>query len=146
MATIMLFYASLAVCAFKPAPDCGQRKRFNIHGYAEKDRIVCDVNIGLMQIDMAIRVPQYRCDKCPSTTFNHQFESIEYHHRTTKRLCEQIRKEAFSAAFSDIAANHRASETTVVSFFDECVAELEENRAAIVAPSVLGIDEKAHCA
>lgn len=76
---------------YQTCPGCGKRKRFPIHGYAEKDRIVHDVNAGLLQIDLAIRVPRYRCDNCTNgKTFNHQFYSIEPKHRVTKRLREQI--------------------------------------------------------
>lgn len=123
-------------------PSCGKRKRFNIHGYADKDRVVHDVNVGLMQIDLVLRVPRYRCDNCPSKTFQHQFESIEANHQMTTRLREEIQREAFTMPFSEVAAKHRISETKVASIFDEYVKELEEQADSIVAPRVLGIDEK----
>lgn len=123
-------------------PQCGRRKRFNIHGYAEKDRVVHDVNVGLMQIDLVLRVPRYRCDVCPSKTFHHQFESVEANHKMTKRLCEEIQREAFTLPFSEVAAKHRISEPKVATIFDEYVRELEAEADVIVAPKVLGIDEK----
>ena len=94
-------------------PSCGKRKRFNIHGYADKDRVVHDVNVGLMQIDLVLRVPRYRCDNCPSKTFQHQFGSIEANHQMTTRLREEIQREAFTMPFSEVAAKHRISETKV---------------------------------
>ena len=123
-------------------PQCGRRKRFNIHGYADKDRVVHDVNVGLMQIDLVLRVPRYRCDVCPSKTFHHQFESVEANHQMTKRLREEIQREAFTLPFSEVAAKHRISEPKVASIFDEYVKKLQEEADVIVAPKVLGIDEK----
>ncbi len=122
-------------------PTCKKPTLLNIHAYLEKDRLVHDVSVGVQQIDLSIRTPRYRCETCGSV-FTHKFGSVMENRQMTFRLYDQIRRDSFVNTFSDIAAAYGFSEPTIATIFDEYAAELEAEKEAIVAPRVLGIDEK----
>lgn len=122
-------------------PHCQKKTIINIHGYLSKDRLVHDVNVGIQQIDLSVQVPRYRCETC-GNTFTHKFQSVMENRQMTYRLYEQIRRDVFTRTFAEVAAAYGFSEPTVASIMDEYAAELGEQRKAIVAPRVLGIDEK----
>ena len=111
------------------------------NGTATKPRVVHDINIGLNRVDLIITVPRYRCKDCDSG-FRHEFDSIPERSQHTYRLYEQIQRESFTRPFTDVAADFGYTEATVRNFFDEYAAELEVTRGPIIAPKVLGIDEK----
>lgn len=60
----------------------------------------------------------------------------------TNRLYEYIRQESFRKSFTAVAIDHGISDTEVTNIFDEYAIELENAREEIIAPRVLGIDEK----
>ena len=60
----------------------------------------------------------------------------------TYRLYDQIRRDSFVRPFSDVAADFGYTAPTIAAIFDEYVSELEARRDKIVAPRILGIDEK----
>lgn len=122
-------------------PICRKPTILNIHGYLGKDRLVHDVSVGIQQIDLSVKVPRYRCEEC-GNTFSHVFQSIMENRQMTYRLYEQIRRDSFVRTYADVAAAYGFSAPTIASIFDEYAAELEEKRSAVVAPRVLGIDEK----
>lgn len=121
-------------------PACGSVDIVS-HGKADEPRQVHDVNIGLKRVDLIVDIPRYRCKDC-GAVFRHIFDSIPEGKRYTYRLYEQIRRDAFIRPFSQVAAEFGISEGTVRSIFDEYATELEAKRGPIVAPEVLGIDEK----
>lgn len=121
-------------------PGC-QSQQITVHGSLGQDRLVHDVSVGIKQVDLLVKVPRYRCNRC-STTFTHRFESIMENRQMTRRLYDQIKRETFVSTFSDIADKYGITPPTVAGIFDEYVAELEPLRKRIVAPRVLGIDEK----
>lgn len=125
---------------FKTCPDCGYPV-INIHGYLKDRRLVHDVNVGIDQVDLLVKVPRYRCDRC-SCTFTHEFASIMANRQMTYRLYDLIKRASFIRPFSDVAVEYGYSVPTIGTIFDEYVAELEPMRGAIIAPRVLGIDEK----
>jgi transposase len=122
-------------------PICQKKTILNIHGYLGKDRLVHDVNVGVQQIDLSVRVPRYRCEEC-GNTFAHTFQSIMENRQMTYRLYEQIRRDSFVRTYTDVSAAYGFSATTIASIFDEYAEELEGKRSVVVAPRVLGIDEK----
>lgn len=113
----------------------------SIHGYLSNRRLVHDVNVGVEMVDLLVQVPRYRCEKC-GNTFTHVFESIVEKRQMTYRLYEQIKRDSFVRPFSDVSRDFGYSAPTIASIFDEYAAELEPRRGPVVAPRVLGIDEK----
>lgn len=136
----LVFACKPASRASQVCPSCGA-PILSVHGYLPKRRLVHDVNIGITQIDLLVKVPRYRCDGC-GATFAHKFESIPENKQVTHRLYEQIRRDVFVRPFTDVADDFGYTITTISTIFDEYAAELETKRGTIVAPRVLGIDEK----
>ena len=60
----------------------------------------------------------------------------------THRLHDQIKRESYIRPFTDVAPYFGYSIPTVAAIFDEYTAELEKQREEIIAPRILGIDEK----
>ena len=121
-------------------PSCGNNI-LSVHGYLTDRRLVHDVNVGVEQVDLLVKVPRYRCEDC-GNTFAHRFKSVVERRQMTARLYEQIRRDAFVRPFSDIGNDFGYSDTTIATIFDEYASELEAKRGPVVAPRVLGIDEK----
>ena len=104
-------------------------------------RIVHDVNIGIMRVDLVITVPRYHCKDC-GAAFRHIFTSVPEGKHSTFRLLEQLRRDVFTRPFSQVATEYGFTEGTIRYVFDEYAEQLEAKRGPIVAPEVLGIDEK----
>jgi len=124
----------------QPCTVC-KSKNTTIHGYLSEPRLVHDVNVGVDQVDILVKVPRYRCNDCGATS-SHEFHSIMNHRQMTRRLYDQIRRDSFVHTFSDVAARYGYSVPTIAGIFDEYASELELRREEIVAPRVLGLDEK----
>ena len=60
----------------------------------------------------------------------------------TYRLYDQIRRDSFVRTFAEVATAYGFSEPTIATIFDEYASELEEQGRSIIAPRILGIDEK----
>lgn len=110
-------------------------------GNTPEPRLVHDVNVGITQVDIVLKVDRYQCNDC-GESFSRQFDGILEKRQMTSRLYEQIKREAFRSTFTDVSNHYGYSDTTIANIFDEYAAELEAERGAIVAPRVLGIDEK----
>lgn len=136
----MVFECEPATRHFGGCPHCGSSLIF-VHGKMKDPRLIHDVNLGVMQVDLLIHVPRYRCEDC-DRTFNHRFASVLENRQITNRLYEQIRRDTFVRPFSDLADEFGYTSTTIANIFDEYAAELESKRAKVVAPRILGIDEK----
>lgn len=121
-------------------PVCGSIS-ISGHGYTAKPRLVHDASIRNTRIDLALKTPRYICDDC-GASFNHRFDFLVEGQCMTERLKEKIRQDCFSKTFTDMAIESGISEGTVRSICDKYWSELETNRGVIVAPRVLGIDEK----
>lgn len=121
-------------------PECRRKVDLTVHSYLPGDRVVHDVNVGTTQIFLSVRTPRWRCPE--GHVFTHVFDDIMESRQMTRRLYETIKREAFSKTFADVAADYNLSEPTVAKIFDEYCEELEAERGEIVAPRVLGIDEK----
>ena len=111
------------------------------NGMTTSPRIVHDINIGHKRVDLIVTVPRYKCRIC-GNVFQHRFESILPNRQMTQRLYEQLGREVFVRSFTDVAYEFGYSESSVRNIFDNFAAEMEENRGPVVAPRVLGIDEK----
>ncbi len=111
------------------------------NGYTQYPRLVHDVNIGLMQVDLELKVPKYKCSSCENVV-NHNYEAVMEGRQFTKRLYDQIEKEAFYGKFTDIAEKFGISDTTVTNIFDEYIEKLEEKHNVPPVGSWLAIDEK----
>lgn len=122
-------------------PVCHQSGCVVRNGYTVNPRLVHDVNVGLTQVDLSIRVPKYRCTNCGATP-NHEFESIEHNRQFTKRLYKQIRVEAFTGNFEEIAIKFGISSSNVGFIFDDYAKELEEHRDQARVGTWLAMDEK----
>lgn len=121
-------------------PNCGSIDH-HVHGVYPELRLVHDVNVGRVQVDIYLKVRRHICNDC-SSTFREPFPSVFDSHQMTYRLYDQIRRDAFRRPFNAVAANSGFSATTIAAIFDEYAAELEAHRGPVVAPRVLGIDEK----
>ena len=126
---------------FRLCPDCKSCGDVVRNGTANHPRVVHDVNIGVNRVDLVIEVPRYRCKSC-GTSFSHEFASILDKRRMTRRLYEQIRRDSFARPFVEVASEFGYSEATIRNIFSKYATELEDARGPIVAPKVLGIDEK----
>lgn len=142
--------------------ECEPRKRLRTCIYCGKPieskgeatnspRTVHDINLGLVQVDLLLHVPRYKCTACESIednpdakdrTFNHVFDSVLPKRPYTHRLFQQIKEETFVRTFADVSVDYGISETTAANIFDEYVEELAPQRETIVAPRVLAIDGK----
>ena len=110
-------------------------------GYTPEPRLIHDVNTGIIQNDIILKVDRYQCNDC-GESFSRQFDGIMENRQMTSRLYDQIRRDAFRLPFVDVAAQYGYSDTTIANIFDEYSAELEAKRGTIIAPFALGIDEK----
>lgn len=119
---------------------CGKSKNHYSLGFHNSDRLVHDISMGLIHIDLMVKARRYKCNDC-GASFTHPFESIMENQQFTKRLYEQIKVRALRGTFSLIADEYGISITTVASILAEHAKELEANRK-VIAPRVLGIDEK----
>lgn len=123
-------------------PLCGcVGTEFKGYGYLKQPRLVHDVPVGTDSVDLYVKTPRYVCRDCGGI-FTRSFESISDGKQCTLRLIEKIKRDCFSRPFSDIAAETGYTIPTISSIFDEYIEELDASRPPIVAPEVLGIDEK----
>lgn len=110
-------------------------------GNTPEPRLIHDVNVGVTQIDIVLKVDRYQCNDC-GESFSRQFDGIMENRQMTDRLYEQIKRDSFRSTFTDVASQYGYSDTTIANIFDEYAAELEAKRGVVVAPHALGIDEK----
>lgn len=111
------------------------------NGYTDTPRLVHDVNIGLTQVDLSVRVPKYKCTYCNARP-THEFKSIEFNRQYTKRLLQQIKVEAFTGNFEQVAIKYGLSSSNVGNLFDLFAQELEQKRGKPHVGPWLAIDEK----
>lgn len=111
------------------------------NGYTQFPRLVHDVNVGLTQVDLLVKVPKYSCSSC-GATFNHEFDSIVPNRQFTKRLFQQVKVDSFYDTFSDVAAKFGIANTTVADIFDIYTEELAEKHKQKPVGRWLAIDEK----
>ncbi len=138
----MLLYCRPALKYDGPCPLCGcYGREFKSNGYLKQPRHVHDVPVGIMTVDLYLQVPRYVCRDCGGI-FAHPFDSVVEGRQCTKRLIDKIRRDCFSRPFSEISAETGYTIPTISNIFDEYIAELDADRPPIVAPEVLGIDEK----
>lgn len=136
----MVFFCESTRRYVGPCPHCGSTDHY-VHAKLAENRLVHDVNVGLTQVDIYLKVNRHKCNNCGST-FVEPFSSVVDGRQMTERLHDQIRSLAFRHSFTDVATASGFSSTTVASIFDEYAEELEAARGPITAPRVLGIDEK----
>lgn len=136
----MVFFCEPSEMYSSGCPGCGS-VNFMRNGMTTVPRTVHDVNIGNKRVDLIVSVPRYKCRDCGSV-FQHEFESIRAGQHMTQRLYEQMKREVFIRPFTDVAQDFGYSESTVRNIFDNFASEMDKNRGPIIAPRVLGIDEK----
>lgn len=135
-----VFYCESYGISYNRCPNCGSLNCVK-HGTVQDDRVIHDINIGLIRVDIILRIQRFRCADC-GTAFREHFDCIPERIHATKRLIEQIQHEALYRPFSNVASEFGYSEGTIRGFFEEYITKLDEERGQIVAPRVLGIDEK----
>lgn len=111
------------------------------HGDYGKPRLIHDINVGKKRVDILLKVKRYLCDSCEKT-FTNIPECILENRQMTDRLFELIQRESFRHPFTEVAEEYGYSITTIATIFDDYGAKLEAKRGPVVAPRVLGIDEK----
>lgn len=122
-------------------PICKCKGFVRKNGYTTYPRLVHDVNIGLTQVDLLVKVPKYSCSKCYGT-FNHEFESIVPNRQFTKRLFQQVKVDSFYNEFTAVAAKFGIANTTVADIFDIYTEELAAKHKYKEIGKWLAIDEK----
>lgn len=125
----------------KQCPVCKKHYQVSKNGYTQYPRLIHDVNVGLQQVDLSVKVPKYVCKSC-NAVFTHEFDSFVEGRQFTKRLYEQIKVDSFYRKFTEVAEEFGISDTTVADIFDEYTFELEAHRQAPEVGTWLAIDEK----
>lgn len=120
---------------------CGASGGVRKNGFTQHRRHVHDVNVGLIQVDLHVKVPKYSCSYC-FATFNHEFDTIVPSRRFTKRLFQQVKVDSFYNEFSDVAAKFGIANTTVAEIFDIYAEELAAKHKQKEIGKWLAIDEK----
>lgn len=111
------------------------------HGQTGAPRRIHDVNSGRTKVDIDLQVQRYICSECGKSFSNLPPDIMEGRH-LTKRLYDEIRHEAFTKPLSTVAMKYGYSDTIIGKIFDEYSKELESVHGPVIAPRVLGIDEK----
>ena len=111
------------------------------HGQTGTPRRIHDVNSGRTKVDIDLQVQRYICSECGKSFSNLPPDIMEGRH-LTKRLYDEIRHEAFTKPLSTVAMKYGYSDTIIGKIFDEYSKELESVHGPVIAPRVLGIDEK----
>ena len=111
------------------------------HGQTGAPRRIHDVNSGRTKVDIDLQVQRYICSECGKSFSNLPPDIMEGRH-LTKRLYDEIRHEAFTKPLSTVAMKYGYSDTIIGKIFDEYSRELESVHGPVIAPRVLGIDEK----
>ena len=111
------------------------------HGQTGTPRRIHDVNSGRTKVDIDLQVQRYICSECGKSFSNLPPDIMEGRH-LTKRLYDEIRHEAFTKPLSTVAMKYGYSDTIIGKIFDEYSRELESAHGPVIAPRVLGIDEK----
>lgn len=111
------------------------------HGQTGAPRRIHDVNSGRTRVDIDLQVQRYICSECGKSFSNLPSDIMEGRH-LTKRLYDEIRHEAFTKPLSTVAMKYGYSDTIIGKIFDEYSKELESAHGPVIAPRVLGIDEK----
>ena len=142
-AAYLLFVCSEASRYKGTCPVCGSAEN-HVHGSLKEPRLIHDVSVGTVQVDILLNSKRYRCKKC-GATFVRPFSSVIDNKQMTKRLLDQIRRESFRRTFAEVADDYGYSATLIAQIFDEYAEELETSRGPVVAPKILGIDEKHIC-
>lgn len=104
-----------------------------------KERVVSDISMHGKAVRIIIRHRRYKCPDCEGT-FYELLDSVDRNDKVTKRLKKHMKLVSLKKPFTQIADEYGISHTSVRRYFDEFVAEQEENRE-LLAPRVLGIDE-----
>lgn len=111
------------------------------HGQTGAPRRIHDVSSGRTKVDIDLQVQRYICSECGKSFSNLPPDIMEGRH-LTKRLYDEIRHEAFTKPLSTVAMKYGYSDTIIGKIFDEYSRELEAVHGPVIAPRVLGIDEK----
>ena len=111
------------------------------HGQTGAPRRIHDVNSGRTKVDIDLTVQRYICSEC-GKSFSPPSPDIMESRHLTRRLYDEIRHEAFTKPLSTVALKYGYSDTTIGKIFDEYSSEIKESCDPVVAPRVLGIDEK----
>lgn len=117
---------------------CGSINYY-VHGH-KRNRLIHDVSVGLIHVDMLIDVPRYKCNDCGGT-FMHPLTCIVEGTQFTLRLYEQIEERGLDGAFDALSKEYGTSQTTVAKIVANYCEQMERERK-LIAPRVLGIDEK----
>lgn len=114
--------------------DCGYD---NIIIHKNIDLHVHDLDINNHRVGIVVKAKRYRCKNCGST-FTPEYHSLDG--RMTKRLRDEIRKEAFRENFSTLAERYGLSTPTILNIFNEQAMEYDR-QYTLTMPKVLGLDE-----
>lgn len=111
------------------------------HGQTGAPRRIHDVNSGRTKVDIDLTVQRYICSEC-GRSFSPPSPDIMESRHLTRRLYDEIRHEAFTKPLSTVAQKYGYSDTIIGKIFDEYSKELDSAHGPVIAPRVLGIDEK----
>ncbi len=123
-------------------PYCDNKESFTLSG-RNKPRRIKDISRNNKCIQIITQSPRMTCNKC-GQRFTPKIDGIMEEGTMTERLVEFIKVESFLQPFTVIQERTGVSVTTIANIMNEEIERIESERAEnpIVAPTVLGIDEK----
>lgn len=124
-------------------PICHRKDTIVLSGRASKPRIVRDITRNNYCVQIAMQSQRMACTDC-HYRFNPTVDGIVENGTMTERLLDFVKVESFLQPHTDVAERTGLSIQTVQKIMDAEIDRLEEERRLnpIVAPRVLGIDEK----
>lgn len=123
-------------------PYCDNKESFTLSGRNNPRRIK-DISRNNKCIQIITQSPRMSCNKC-GQRFTPKIDGIMEEGTMTERLVEFIKAESFLQPFTVIQERTGVSVTTIANIMNKEIERIELERAKnpIVAPTVLGIDEK----
>lgn len=108
-----------------------------------KPRVLNDISRNNKCIIIVLQAPRLLCKKC-GERFTPDIPGLPPKVQMTERLIDFIKVESFLQPFSDLEQRTGVSTTTISDIMDKEIERIEQERLEnpIVAPTVLGIDEK----
>lgn len=141
---LIVFFANVKK-DWRPAdgcPYCDNKELFTLSGRNNPRRIK-DISRNNKCIQIITQSPRMTCNKCEQR-FTPKIDGIMEEGTMTERLVEFIKVESFLQPFTVIQERTGVSVTTIANIMNREIERIESERAKnpLVAPTVLGIDEK----
>lgn len=140
----MVFFLNVKK-SWKPqgrCPYCDNKTSFSFSG-RNAPRVIRDVSRNNYCVQLVTQSPRLLCNKCHQR-FTPKIDGIVENGTMTERLLDFVKTESFLQPHTILAERTGLSIQTIQNIMDDEIQRYEEMRAEnpLVAPEVLGIDEK----